>query len=1101
MTRRTTILATVFVTLLLTSQTTSIFSLRAQVVDGTSSESSSSDSSMSSVASSDESSSTTSLSRLERRALESALSSSEESSVTSTVSSDTLSDSSSVESMTISSNDSSESSSVQSATNTSDDSSDSSVSSDSSASSSDVSSESASSESSDSSPSSESSSSESSESSSENCSLAFEGGSLLDDATLGAPSNVYPSFLIPKTSDFSDIWDVQTRVHITLTDDASIAQPVDETVTEEQAFYRITLAPPATFRPGTYRFQAALNHTRGFSAVLMNTFRKLVGADTESDLMLVDTFFDWGTIAVNTDQSSYTAGSNVLLSAAAVAADGKPLCVDTLIGAFVGGDSKTLSPFCSGSGETLTLRAPSGTSATLVTTANDADTTRVVKEQIAIESAPVVHVKRSSVTRTEAGRKEHMTLRVTTDRTVIGTITERVAPGFEVSGIQPPPTDITHNIDGTFITWDGSFAASATRQFSYDYLTGSTSPLFAFMGPVRFRGQAESYTAPAASESSSSAVSVESSSESSTVSAFSSDDSSVASSIGSSISSSVESSIGSSSIESSVSSSVESAVSSSSIESSLISESSSSSEISFIQGFFQNLLASLTIDETNTISFQEEYRWQLLVTNGDADFSVTERARRLTLERQKAVYAGSESPSFKLVDTILDDTDARLLDANNNLRSNIAYQEILHTVVADEDVTQAIVDHLVAKAQDTTDFGTTTPDAIKEDTQVQQTVAALVTDDAKEKLITSIADQITSDAQSDINEVVDTAATSVVQTQTTALAVAQNAVTQAVTENGTEKTQSPATEETGTSSVLTVSLRGPNGTVIHPKFHFEVGSVELVIDPIQRFVPGLYMVTVTVTNPITGETQTFTQQFAWGVLAMNPDKDVYKEGDIAHIDFGALDDHGEIVCDADLTLTAVAPDGTTSVLSTANHTIIRTDTCGVKEAGIITPDFWGELPLTQSGAYHLTLTGTYHIKEHGVITEKSRSLPSIIVVKNDAPFVISRLGATRLWPFADSPMDIKVTFNTDLNGQIVETIPAGFIVKDTAPNGVVTHDEDGTSHITWEGIWKAGDAPIFHYIYKAPEISPYFFLLGPVKIQSDQPFTGAHLTASGQTIE
>lgn len=927
-------------------------------------------------------------------------------------------------------------------------------------------------------------SSNSSESSSEKITQTFSGGTLLTDAVLGQPSNVYPSFLLPKTDDFSSIWDVQTRVHITLTDDAGLEQPVDETVSEGKEFYRITLAPPATFRPGKYRFQAALNHTRGFSAVLMNTFRKFVGADEASDLMLVDTYFNWGTIAVNVDQSSYRTGDSVLLSAAATTSEGKPLCIDTLTASFTE-ETKTLSPFCSGSGETLSLRAPSGTSATLITNASDADAERIVKQPIVLDAAPFFHITRTSVTRTEAQRTEQMTIRVTTDETLIGTITEHIAPGFEVANIQPAPTDINHNDDGTTITWDGSFQAGAGRTFSYTYQTGTISPLFAFFGPVRFRGQSDGISAPVVSSSDSSiSSSIETPSLSSDIS--SSETSIDTSSTDSSLTPSDAESIASS--ESSFSSFDSSTFTSS--EDSLSSE-SSSSDISFLGNIFQNLMASLVIDDAGTISFIEDNRWQLLVTTGTPDISVAERARRLTLERDQAVYAANASPTFKLIDTELDDTDTRLLNSNNNLRPEIAYQEILHSVVDDADVTDAIVDHLVAKAQDTTDFGSTTPSSIKEDTAVQETVAALVTDDAKDKLITSIADQIVDDATANLDTIVDTAATSVVQTQTEALQNAQDAVTQAVTENG-NTSASPSTTDDDTA-VLTVSLVGPNGTVIHPPFHFEVGSVDLVIDPIQSFVPGLYTVTVTVTNPITNETQTFTQQFAWGVLALNPDKDIYKQGDIAHIDFGALDDHGEIVCKADLTLTAIAPDNSVTVLSTANNTIIKTDMCGVKKAGLIDPDFWGELPLTQSGAYHLTLEGT--------IKGKTRAITSIIVVKNDAPFMISRLGATRLWPFADSPMDIKVKFNTDVTGQIVETVPAGFIVKKTEPYGAVSQDEDGTTHITWDGSWKTGDAPIFHYLYKAPEISPYFYLLGPIKIESDQPFTGAHLTASGQTID
>ena len=62
----------------------------------------------------------------------------------------------------------------------------------------------------------------------------------------------------------------------------------------------------------------------------------------------------------------------------------------------------------------------------------------------------------------------------------------------------------------------------------------------------------------------------------------------------------------------------------------------------------------------------------------------------------------------------------------------------------------------------------------------------------------------------------------------------------------------------------------------------------LVLEPEQAFTPGVYTLEVEITNPFTGEVTTQSQEFAWGVLAMNPDKDRYHPGETAHIAIGVL---------------------------------------------------------------------------------------------------------------------------------------------------------------------------------------------------------------------
>jgi hypothetical protein len=171
-----------------------------------------------------------------------------------------------------------------------------------------------------------------------------------------------------------------------------------------------------------------------------------------------------------------------------------------------------------------------------------------------------------------------------------------------------------------------------------------------------------------------------------------------------------------------------------------------------------------------------------------------------------------------------------------------------------------------------------------------------------------------------------------------------------------------------------------------------------------------------------------------------------------------------------------SPSGAAEELSTAAKTIKTTNTCGTKEAGFIEPDFKTNLQLSETGTYHLTLTAT--------TPNGTRQITSQIVV-SDAPVItVARRAATRLWPFAPSPMDITVDFAADVDAAtITERIPPGFEVENIVPPGVVNTQEDGSTLIHWLGSYTNGQRVTLHYDYDAPDISPQFFLMGPLTIE------------------
>jgi len=100
------------------------------------------------------------------------------------------------------------------------------------------------------------------------------------------------------------------------------------------------------------------------------------------------------------------------------------------------------------------------------------------------------------------------------------------------------------------------------------------------------------------------------------------------------------------------------------------------------------------------------------------------------------------------------------------------------------------------------------------------------------------------------------------------------------------------------------------------------------------------------------------------------------------------------------------------------------------------------------------------------------------------PFDIERTGPTRIYPVADYEIIIKVKANQDFKGSVVETVPMTF--KTWATDGTNPERkavaETYTKTITWQVDWEKGNTYELKYKFDAPDVSPYLYLLGPLKI-------------------
>ncbi len=217
--------------------------------------------------------------------------------------------------------------------------------------------------------------------------------------------------------------------------------------------------------------------------------------------------------------------------------------------------------------------------------------------------------------------------------------------------------------------------------------------------------------------------------------------------------------------------------------------------------------------------------------------------------------------------------------------------------------------------------------------------------------------------------------------------------------------------------------------------------------------PGLYKIILKIEED--GDVKEFTQDFIWGVLAINVNKSIYVSGEQAYLQMAALADNGDTICDSNLLLEITAPDK-----SVSHPEMQRSGLCGPNNVVDI-PDYFSYYQTGELGIYDIKLTNLdngYEITDSFEVWQK-------------VPFEVERIGPTRIYPPADYQMTIKVKANQDFNGQIIEQVPACFEI---------------TGSTTWDVDWQAGQIYELSYQFDAPDISPYVYFLGLLEFRSNK---------------
>ncbi|MCX6737365.1 MAG: hypothetical protein NTX26_01305, partial [Candidatus Parcubacteria bacterium] len=225
-----------------------------------------------------------------------------------------------------------------------------------------------------------------------------------------------------------------------------------------------------------------------------------------------------------------------------------------------------------------------------------------------------------------------------------------------------------------------------------------------------------------------------------------------------------------------------------------------------------------------------------------------------------------------------------------------------------------------------------------------------------------------------------------------------------------------------------------------------------------EFKPGHYRL-----NVKRGE-QTIIQDFTWGVLTVNTNKSIYLVGENVDLQMGSLRDDGHTLCNSNLKLEIISPTGVKT-----SPTVSQSGFCGPDNV-TNKPDYFSSYSAQEIGKYKIKL----------VNLDNSYKITSIFEVRESVSFDIERIGPTRIYPPATYKVLLKIKANQAFKGEIIESVPDSFVITSAGENQI--KEKNGLKQIIWQVDWHEGELYTLSYNFKAPEVSPYIYLLGPLQI-------------------
>ena len=251
----------------------------------------------------------------------------------------------------------------------------------------------------------------------------------------------------------------------------------------------------------------------------------------------------------------------------------------------------------------------------------------------------------------------------------------------------------------------------------------------------------------------------------------------------------------------------------------------------------------------------------------------------------------------------------------------------------------------------------------------------------------------------------------------------------------------------------------------------EDGTYAVELPKLREFTPGVHIITLEVRD---GDNVFYIEQeFSWGVLALNADKTIFLPDEEAYLQMGVLDDEGHTICDASLSLRILDPNGGETLLSTDAGSINYGRECA-GDTYTTSPDY-DALYTFASGI------GSYVMELTAVTANGSHTITDAFEVRESVPFDVVRSGPTRIYPPEAYPVRITVTANEAYSGPVIELVPISFqILESNTP--FRTYEIGDTKQIIWDVDLDVGESVTLTYRFDAPDVSPEFYLLGPLSI-------------------
>lgn len=278
--------------------------------------------------------------------------------------------------------------------------------------------------------------------------------------------------------------------------------------------------------------------------------------------------------------------------------------------------------------------------------------------------------------------------------------------------------------------------------------------------------------------------------------------------------------------------------------------------------------------------------------------------------------------------------------------------------------------------------------------------------------------------------------------------------------------------------VASVTLTNPHNETVDAEFQVQVGDGDTrhleIVNSFSNFQPGKYSVVITGLNhgvPISLETE-----FWWGVIGVNVRAATQEPGRMQTIHIAVLDDYGRTLCQAPVRVWLTDPAGFRQLFSTEAGTVERNPDC--RDRSVTNePDYYVN--------YRSELAGEFIVEVEAETPKGVRLVSDRFILDQIEVAKVDRTRfPTRIYPPAQYPVGLELTPRHTFTGPVEERVPASFVLSDISHNGVVALIGD-EQRITWTGTWEAGQIYELGYTFKAPNVSPYLYRIGPARVTTE----------------